>query len=300
MKKIYVIGGAVIDIFLYPYQKMILHDSNPGYVFESIGGVGRNIAENLARLGFDVTLLTALGHDVYADMIKENALEINLKLDIIQTERTSCYYSVIDENHDDLIGVAAMDPISHINHEAIMKHQSSILEADLVVMDTNLSEETIETLFKIAKAPIFVDAISTQKAVKLKKYFNRIWGLKVNQLEASALSGIDLNQPSSLDLIGQYFINQGISHTLITVGKKGAYYFQHTKKEFLPGLIVDVKNPTGAGDAFLSGAIFAHFYKLPLLKTAMTNAYLNLGCKEAVCSSLSKEKLIQTLKELYV
>ena len=80
MGYICVVGGANVDIFLSPYKKLKLRDSNPGQLRISCGGVGRNIAENLARLGNDVKLLTVLGNDGNAELIKSNAKQCGIDL----------------------------------------------------------------------------------------------------------------------------------------------------------------------------------------------------------------------------
>ena len=85
MKKVVVVGGAVIDVFAYPKDKFILNDSNPGYITRSLGGVGRNIADNLARLQVDTTLITILGKDEGKKMIMQNAQEVMLKLSAVAT-----------------------------------------------------------------------------------------------------------------------------------------------------------------------------------------------------------------------
>lgn len=63
MSEVYVIGGANIDIIGKCNQALIPYDSNIGHVTQSFGGVGRNIAENIARLGFSTHFISALGND---------------------------------------------------------------------------------------------------------------------------------------------------------------------------------------------------------------------------------------------
>ena len=63
MPRVIVIGGANVDIKGRASGTFVATTSNPGEVTVSVGGVGRNIAENLARLGIEVSLLTVLGND---------------------------------------------------------------------------------------------------------------------------------------------------------------------------------------------------------------------------------------------
>ena len=64
-----VVGGANMDICASPANALTMHDSNPGSVVTSPGGVARNIAENLARLGVDARLIAAVGADYHGDLL---------------------------------------------------------------------------------------------------------------------------------------------------------------------------------------------------------------------------------------
>ena len=64
-----VIGGANVDIQGFPFKTLKLHDSNPGRILVSVGGVRRNIAENTARLGLHTKFISLLGADLYGEMI---------------------------------------------------------------------------------------------------------------------------------------------------------------------------------------------------------------------------------------
>ena len=64
-----IVGGANMDIIGFPSDKLIIKDSNPGQVKVVLGGVGRNIRENLVRLGVETKLISAVGSDVYGEKI---------------------------------------------------------------------------------------------------------------------------------------------------------------------------------------------------------------------------------------
>ena len=77
---VYVIGGVNMDIAGTPAAELRGGDSNPGRVTLSPGGVGRNIAENLSRLGRRVSLITVLGDDAYAGAIREHCRNVGIDL----------------------------------------------------------------------------------------------------------------------------------------------------------------------------------------------------------------------------
>ena len=121
-----VIGSANMDIGGYPSEPLSAGDSNPGRVRMSIGGVGCNIARNLAQLSVPVRFVTALGGDVYARDI-ERALAgagIDLSLSLrLPNERTSTYLFITDERGDMAVAVNDMSCLLYTSHPT-MYHQN--------------------------------------------------------------------------------------------------------------------------------------------------------------------------------
>jgi len=300
MSKVVVIGGTNIDIFAYPHQKIVMKDSNPGYISTSLGGVGRNISENLSRLGLDVTLITVLGRDEAANWVKTESKKIGLELSIIEVETTPSYIAIFDEFHEDLVSVAAMDQLAALDSSEILKRKKIIEDAEIIVIDTNLSFETLDFICDHFKQKIFVDAISSQKAIKIKPYLSKIFGLKLNIIEAELLTGITYDTIDDLNKMGDMLLERGVKEIFITLGNRGAYYTNMREAIFRNAIPVKIQNSTGAGDAFFSGAIYAKLNQKNPLSYAMANAVLNLSDEKAVCANLTKEILEETVKELNI
>jgi pseudouridine kinase len=298
MSKVVVVGGTNIDIFAYPHQKIVMKDSNPGYIASSLGGVGRNISENLARLGEDVTLITVLGRDEAANWVRTESKKIGLKLSIIEVDKTPSYIAIFDEFHEDLVSVAAMDQLASLDIDEILKRKKIIEDAELIVMDTNLSFETMDFIVSQFKHKIYVDAISSQKAIKIKPYLSKIFGLKLNIIEAELLTGIHYETMDDLNKMGDFLLEHGVKEVFITLGDQGAYYTNLREAIFRNAVPVKIKNSTGAGDAFFAGAIYAKLNDKNPLSYAMANAVLNLSDEKSVCSILTKDLLEKTVKEL--
>jgi pseudouridine kinase len=298
LSRVVVVGGSVIDLFLYPHQKMHLYDSNPGYMKKSLGGVGRNIAENLARLQIPTTLITPLGQDGYQNMILDQAKQIGLNILPIEIKETPLYVSIINEGGEDLIGVALMDEITSIKHDDITKYHAELDQAELIVLDTNLSEDLLGYLLKTYAHKTYVDAISGQKASKLKPFLKDIHTLKMNFIEAKTIAGFGEDSFEGLDALGQFFIDQGVKEIFLTLGEKGVYYASHDMAMFRSSVPIKVINSTGAGDAFFAGVIYATIHKKDLVSYGIGNACLNLIDEHAVALDLSDQKLEETIEEL--
>ena len=69
-KYVTVIGGVNVDIVGFPNSPLVAQDSNPGTIRVSFGGVGRNIAENIVKLGVPTKLLSAIGDDVFGQQVQ--------------------------------------------------------------------------------------------------------------------------------------------------------------------------------------------------------------------------------------
>ena len=98
-----VVGGANIDICGSPGVPLRMGDSNPGTVTSSPGGVARNVAENLARLGVDCRLITAVGNDHHGDLLCDQGRAAGIDMRHVMrldAAPTSTYVSVLDNSGD--------------------------------------------------------------------------------------------------------------------------------------------------------------------------------------------------------
>ena len=188
-----VIGAVNIDMAGMPYHKPVDRDSNPGTVRMSLGGVGRNIAHNLALLDVEVKFITAFGEDVHAGEIQHSCREHGIDIThsrSVSGASTSTYMFITDENGDMQLAVSDMEIYSYLTPEYMASKLDVINNASLCVIDTNLPEETIRYLCENCTVPIFADPVSTAKAVKLLPVLGKIHTIKPNMLEAALLTGI--------------------------------------------------------------------------------------------------------------
>ncbi|MGE4320583.1 MAG: carbohydrate kinase family protein [Acholeplasmataceae bacterium] len=292
MKKVIVVGGAVIDIFAQPKDKFIMHDSNPGYLKKSLGGVARNIAENLARLDIDTTLITVIGKDDGKKLIMQNAQEVMLKLSSVPVHQTPTYLSILDDQNDMVAAIADMDEIELLSKDDIKKRDVIFQNSDYVVLDTNLKKETIEHILKTYQnKEIYVDVISCQKAEKIKSLYRYIYGIKLNLLEAKYLSGME---QEDILTIAKYFIAQGVKEVYITLGKDGSLFMSKNQMIKSVSHKVEVLNTAGAGDAFLAGVIYAKVKGYDPVIYAQKAAILTLKSEKAVSELMNVKNLEAT------
>jgi len=231
-----VIGGANIDIAGFPKNKLILNDSNPGHVKVSLGGVGRNIAENLSRIGVNVKLITAIGNDEYGKKILDESTSYKIDMNnsmIVNNKPTSVYLSILDNNRDMKLAISSMDIIDSIDTEYIQSRHNIINNSKVVIIDTNLKEETIKYLVENFDTNFIVDAVSTIKAEKIIDIIGKFNTVKLNKIEAEKVSGIKIKDKNDLKKCCDSFINKGVKQIFITLGEDGVYYQNEHKSNLI-------------------------------------------------------------------
>ena len=265
-----VVGGVNIDIGGRPWDPLVMHDSNPGRIHTSLGGVGRNIAHNMSLLGMRVQLLTAFGEDIYAARIEESCR--SLGIDISRALRvpgadTSMYLYISDERGNMELAVSDMKLSCEITPAYLEANRDVLDAAQLIAADANIPEDSLAFLAGNGSVPVFVDPVSVAKAGKVKPYLGRIHTLKPNRAEAELLSGIKIRDEESLKMAAEKLLSTGLERVFISLGADGVLAADH--REFIRAdcCPAQVKNTTGAGDAFLAALAWAWEKKLDLRHT---------------------------------
>ena len=257
-----VVGGVNMDIGGTPFETLVARDSNPGTVNMTPGGVGRNIAHDLALLGKSVKLISALGDDPYAKQIKENCNENGIDIHdslFKNTNSTSVYLYVADETGDMQLAIADMKIYDDMTPEFMETRMGIINHSEAVIVDANIPQETIEYIVKNAKVKVFAETVSTTKAMKFQDCLKGIYCITPNIIEAEALSGVSVNPNSerSLARASNILMKKGAKKVIITLSKDGAYYADRNGKGLIPALENNPINTTGAGDALIAGVATA-------------------------------------------
>lgn len=292
--KVSIIGGINIDIGGKTYDKLVRNDSNPGKINITLGGVGRNIAHNLSLLGIDTYFFTAFGDDIYADKIIKSCEDNNIDISFarkINNANTPIYLFINDTNGNMDIAVSDMDICEKINIPYLSHHISTINSSPLVFFDTNISQESIEYLSKNVSVPIFVDPVSTKKALKLVNSLNYIHTLKPNKLETEILSGVQIKDKQSLIKAAKTLLDKGIKRLFITLGGDGVLACCNDKMFIMRPYKTNIVNTTGAGDAFTSALVYSYINDFDLettCKYAQICASIACQSNETINDKLSK------------
>lgn len=295
--RITVIGAANVDITASPIGRYVPCDSNPSRVEIAFGGVGRNIAHNLCLMGEQVRLFTVFGDDSIALSLRDDCRRVGMTVDPILEvagARSNYFICVNDHNGEMQAGAADMELMSHLTTEMVETYIDSINASDAVVTDCNLSEDVLRYLAERCAVPLYVDATSAAKAMKIKAMLDVSRSMpiivKVNQLEAVALSGIK----GDVEAMARWFVEKGVTRIYITMGARGVYCHDGSQSHAEPSQAVTVVNATGAGDAFMAAVVHAE------LSGATMQEVCSMGVKAAALALQSKNAVNDNIKKLYL
>jgi len=258
-----VIGGANVDIHGKSNRSLRPRDSNPGSVHTSAGGVARNVAENLARLGVDCRLISAVGNDHHGQMLLRLSREAGIDVQnvhVIASAATSTYLSVLDDKGDMQVAIADMSIIDRLSADSLKPQQEMLRQSALIVLDSNLPDDTLAWLtHSFAATPIFADTVSTTKALRLKPYLPSIHTLKTGTIEVEALTGLEARTQTQLLKVADRLHGNGVERVFITRGDQGVFYSSNDGQgmQKMKRNKREVHNAGGAGDAFLAGLAYA-------------------------------------------
>ena len=291
-----VIGGSNLDIKGYPLQALIAATSNPGRVTLCAGGVGRNIAHNLALLGVPVALVSAIGDDHFGQFVLTETRRAGVDVTAVQVlpgHVTGVYLAVQDASRDLAVAISDMAATAAITPATIHAQAALLRESRLAILETNLDLATLQaavTLCRDAGVPIMIEPVSVAKARKLRDIPDVIDYVTPNLAELNALAQNDAGDVAQRcqQLAGKF------RHVFVKMGARGVWHDQADRKqgalyEPLPTHVVDVN---GAGDAFVAGlacGVFRALDNAAAIRLGLAAAHLTLQTSETVNREVSFE-----------
>lgn len=264
--RIVVVGGANLDIKSRIAGKAIAGTSNPGWTETSPGGVGRNIAENLARLGARVTLLTHIGEDAIGDRLRRDARSAGIDTSLMQRRRgrTGTYSATLDAKGEMLMAVSDMALIDAMKPGDITQHTERLAAADLLVGDGNLPPACLAALQRLAaraEVPLALEPVSVPKAKRCRELLAQglpIAALTPNRDELAILAGMPVRNARDLDTAAARLHHKGVAHLLVGLGADGCFVssVDGARKAIPARGASKIRDVTGGGDAMVAGFVY--------------------------------------------
>jgi sugar/nucleoside kinase (ribokinase family) len=299
------VGASIVDHGFSLIEDMILSTSNPVESSYSFGGVARNIAENLARLDQDVSMMSVVGKDSYGDELLSFSRRMmnTMAIDQIDGAQTGSYYSVIDKSGNMVVGFADMAINKSMNRTWIIEHKKHLNMGKWIISDMNISVDAMEALLDFSNEENKLLAIVGVSGPKMKNLPKVLKGLEliiVNVDETQAYFNTD---STDLTKLADLWYDKGIRNVVVTAGSKGCIYRNSKERNLYKAFSVKkdlIKDVTGAGDAF-SAAVIYGLVNGESLKESVSygtaSASLTIQSDKSVYPELSIRKIIKEISK---
>ncbi len=258
--KIIVIGACNIDVVGKSDQTYVQRTSNIGQVAIGVGGVGRNIAHRLAKLGDEVELITVIPETFFGELIEASLFRSNIGfMHVIKGDFEDSFYLSLEDNTGEMIGaINQMDSVNQLTPERVRDALANIMPCDMIVADANLSLDTLTMLAEFkGMTPLAVEAVSIQKVKKITGILSEIDLLKVNEMEARAL----VNNEAALspnELVSD-LLRLGVKEVHMTRGEKGILVGKNNEViKFPVEKVREIHSVNKAGDEYFAGIIHSY------------------------------------------
>ncbi|CAN5205681.1 PfkB family carbohydrate kinase [soil metagenome] len=247
--RVVVIGGANVDVLARPHRPPVPATSNPGEVTVTAGGVGRNIAETLARLGTSVALVAVVGSDAHGDLVLEVTGDAGVDVDLVRRglTPTGTYVALLDEAGELVSAVADMAATASLSPTDVGLARSAIASADLVVIDGNLATAALVAAWEAAVeagVDVVLDPVSVPKAAAIGQLLGVDRPLAVLSAGAPELAALVTGGAEALE--------RGVAVLWERSGPAGSVLRTTATTTQLVALPATVEDVTGAGDAMLA------------------------------------------------
>jgi pseudouridine kinase len=260
------IGGAVLDLKLHLLAPAVPGTSNPARSASASGGVARNVAENLLRLGLPVALVSRVGADDAGAALLAHLKGLGCDVTAVTAVAGACtaqYVAVLDPDGGLVIGVADMavlDGIAPADVDAAWPaNPDSAAGSGWVVADCNLAPRTLARVLERARGsgvPVAVDAVSIPKVARLPADLTGVGVLFCNHDEARALLTAHAHDDTGDDAqLALRLHATGAGAVVLTRGADGVVLADAHGVRQVPAVPATVVDVTGAGDALVAGTV---------------------------------------------
>ncbi|CAI9104479.1 OLC1v1003160C1 [Oldenlandia corymbosa var. corymbosa] len=253
-----VIGGMVLDIDAIPSVPSNPRTTTPGKVNYALGGVARNVAECMSKLGAKPYMISAVGLDMAGNMLLDQWKSAQLCTEGIRMHQdieTAVVCNIFDGDGELAAAVASVGAIEKfVTPDWVWKFNSKISASPVLVLDANLSPATLEAACQLAaksNTPVWFEPVSVVKSKRVATVAKYVTFASPNEDEliamANALSSVDVFSPIKREGSGiklpvrdlfqilkpaiSVLLQRGIKVVVVTLGSDGVFLCSREKHD---------------------------------------------------------------------
>lgn len=262
MGKVTVFGSFVVDLMGRTPHLPVPGETVKGSMFKmGPGGKGFNQGVAAHKTGADVTMVTKLGKDSFANVALDAMKELNMKQDYVfvtEEAETGCALILVDENTSQNEIVVLLGACNTITDDEVDSLTNILKDSEylLTQLETNIS--ATNRVIDIAHKNHTKVILNTAPVQPIEdEVLKKVYLITPNEVEAEILTGIPVDSKENADKAADWFFEKGVENVLITLGGRGVYIATDEKRAIIPAYHVEAIDTTGAGDAFNGGLVAA-------------------------------------------
>ncbi len=300
---IVVIGAVFVDIKGYPEDVFIPAGRNVGHVEHVHGGVCRNVVEDIANVELRPTFVSLVDDGGEgADVIRKlKNHQVNTQYVRAVPDGMGTWLAVFDHEGDVVASISKRPDLRPICDILDEQGDEIFKDAPSVVLEIDMDKEIVKRVFRLAQkhgTKVYAMVSNMSIAVERRDFLQQTDCFICNQQEAGLLFSdnyMECSADQMRQILAEKVSRARISKMIVTMGGQGAVYADmHGDSGFCPARKVNVKDTTGAGDAFCAGAAIGLTYGKTLAEACEIGAHLSASVimtSENVCPRFLPQEL---------
>lgn len=280
---IVVIGAVFVDIKGYPEGAYIPNGRNAGRVEQIHGGVGRNVAEDIANIELRPTFVSLVDESGAGLDVLRKLRSHRVNADYIRQTKDGMgtWLAVFDDSGDVVAQISRRPDLRPLADILDQQGDEIFRDADSVVIEIDIDKDVVKRTFRLARKygkPVYAVVANMSIAVERRDFLQSVDCFVCNIQEAGILFMEDFEGKTPEEMVD--IVSQKVSHAqipamIVTMGGDGAVYAtKDGQKGFCPARKVEVKDTTGAGDSFCAGVSIGLTYGKTLAEACEIGARL--------------------------
>ncbi len=280
---IVVIGAVFVDIKGYPEDIYIPAGRNVGRVEQIHGGVGRNVAEDIANVELRPTFVSLVDESgAGGDVVRKLAThKVNTDYIRVTPDGMGTWLAVFDNRGDVVASISKRPDLAPIGDTLDAQGDEIFRNADSIAVEIDMDKEVVKRVFRLAQKhgkKVYAVVANMSIAVERRDFLQQTDCFVCNQQEAGILFSDDYMDKNAAELeaiLAEKVVRARIPSMIVTMGDQGAVYADMQGDHgFCPARNVNVKDTTGAGDAFFAGVAVGLTYGKSLKEACDIGALL--------------------------
>ena len=300
---IVVIGDVFIDIKGYSLSPYIPQGRNAGTVIQIHGGVARNVAENIANIELKPTFISAVDDNAMGDDVIQKLKRHKVETKYMKKVKDGMgTWLAVFDHEGDVVASISKRPDHKPIEQILDEHGDEIFkDADSIAIEIDTDKEIVKKTFMYAEKyhkEVYALVSNMTIAVERRDFIRRTACFVCNQQEAGILFSDDYSGKTPeemIPIISAKVQAARIPAMIVTMGADGAVYANlRGESGYCPARKLEVKDTTGAGDAFCAGAAIGLTYGKGLKEACEIGAMLAASVivtSESVCPRFRPREL---------